>query len=489
MPRPPKTKTRNYAQKSARKKPAARMDVERRSGAIPYEVSRPNAYWRIKKGLPADQYWKKRYWRRRITGRGDYTYSDSNSYGANLGGWLGSKAGEYLGGMAQRAIGGLVTGLGDYQVNKNVLINGNMPTVQNLSSGGDVVISFQEYLGDIVTAAHDTTTSHSSPFKIDSYLINAANSKTFPFLSQIAANFEQFEFEGILFGYRTTSGEVVTNDTNNLQLGTVIMATQYDVADPIFGSKGEMLNYQFSTSIKPSQPAIHMIECAPNQTPVNLLYTGTAPTGTDPRLYNLGRFSIATQGFQGSEVVIGELHVTYQVRLLKPKLWTNLGETIPYTQIGWDLAFLPNTSYLTVEGQSLTRTFSNAPNIQYTISSAIAGGGVSQITFNRQRTKIRIMLSVDYTGGSIYFETSYPNFTGEGITILDSNITPSPMSTNLSTTGTLQVLFEISPEIDYPKLILAPAFAMNTGLPPADIKYLLQMLVIDPTGPSVLVPL
>lgn len=56
------------------------MNVDRRGparpkrvyakGAIPYAVSAPNRFWRLKKGLPNDVYWKKRYWRRRITGRG-----------------------------------------------------------------------------------------------------------------------------------------------------------------------------------------------------------------------------------------------------------------------------------------------------------------------------------------------------------------------------------------------------------------------------------
>jgi len=52
-------------------------------------------------------------------------------------------------------------------------------------------------------------------------------------------------------------------------------------------------------------------------------------------LYFLGRFSIATLGFQGSSVNCGELHVTYQVRLLKPKLFTTLGDTIPFYSARW----------------------------------------------------------------------------------------------------------------------------------------------------------
>lgn len=232
--------------------------------------------------------------------------------------------------MAEHAVMGLVSGLGDYKVKKNVLLGGNMPKIENHSGPGGITVQFQEYLGDITTPVQ---AGNSSPFDIKTYLINPAVTQTFPWLSQIAANFEQYEIEGMLFGFRTTSADMVTNNSNNLQLGTVIMATQYDVADAVFASKAEMLNYEFASSVKPSEGAVHMIECDPRQTSVNLLYTspGPTPAGTDPRLYHLGRFAIATQGFQGSGVTIGELHITYQVRLLKPKLWTGLGQTIPFS--------------------------------------------------------------------------------------------------------------------------------------------------------------
>ena len=62
---------------------------------IPYAVSQPNKFWRIKKGLPPADYWRKRYYRRRITGRGDYRMDPEQSFGRRWGGYLGSKLGEY----------------------------------------------------------------------------------------------------------------------------------------------------------------------------------------------------------------------------------------------------------------------------------------------------------------------------------------------------------------------------------------------------------
>lgn len=203
-------------------------------------------------------------------------------------------------------------------------MKGNLPEIVNPSGPGGTTIRYQEYLGDILTSPI------AGAFHIDTYLLNAANTETFPWLSQIAMNYEQYELEGVIFEFRSTSADAL--NSVNTALGSVIIATQYDVSDNIFNSKMEMLNYQFATCCKPSQSTMHMIECDPRQTTINDLYTlnGSTPAGTDPRLYHLGRTSIATTGFQGTNINIGQLHVTYQVKLLKPKLAVTLGNAVMY---------------------------------------------------------------------------------------------------------------------------------------------------------------
>jgi len=261
------------------------------------------------------------YHRRTVRGRGDYTMDPEASFGHRYGGLIGSKLGELAGGSLQGLLAA-VTGLGDYQVKENVFLDGRLPEMINMPAGGGTVIRFQEYLGDV------TTSPTIGEFDIQSYEINAANPETFPFLSQIAANYEQYCFEGIIFQYKSTSADAL--NSTNTALGSVMMATQYDSLDPVFDSKLDMLNYEFSSSCKPSEDVLHMVECAPRQTSVSELYTlynQGVPSNADPRLYNLGRFSIATIGFQAANVRVGQLHVTYQVRLLKPKLFVSLGKT------------------------------------------------------------------------------------------------------------------------------------------------------------------
>lgn len=298
-----------------RKQKAEVAPVAYQSGKIPYGVSEPNRFWKIKKGLDGEQYWKKRYWRRRITGKGGYFGEGGRAVGESIGGFLGNLGGGIVGDFLGR-----ITGLGTYKVNKNVFMDGRLPEVKNDPEGGGTVIRFQEYLCDVVTSATANT------FNYQDFLINAANPLTFPYLSQIAANYEQYEVQGLLFQFRSTSADAL--NSTNTALGSVMMATQYDVLDSPFLSKLAMLNYEYSTSVKPSESALHMIECDPRQSSVSTLYTlynESVPDNADPRLYHLGRFYIATTGFQGTSVNIGELHVTYQVKLMKPKLYASLG--------------------------------------------------------------------------------------------------------------------------------------------------------------------
>lgn len=243
--------------------------------------------------------------------------------GSMLGGIFGMPG---LGKSAGSALSNIF-GLGSYEVKENVFMEGRLPQMMNVPSGGGTVIRFQEYLGDIITSATP------GAFNIDSWVINTANRNTFPFLAQIAVNYEQYQVEGLVYEFRSTSADAL--NSTNTALGSVLMATQYDVADALFTSKAEMLNYEYSNSVKPSENCMHMIECAPSQTSIPILYTldGSAPANTDARLYHLGRFNVATIGFQAASVRIGEIHCTYQVRLLKPKLYSALGLDDDYAKI------------------------------------------------------------------------------------------------------------------------------------------------------------
>lgn len=171
----------------------------------------------------------------------------------------------------------------------------------------------REYLGEV------TTSDVARQFNLNSYDINPGQSALLPWGSQIANQFQQYRPKGMLFEFISTSSDAIASSTD-LALGTVIMATNYNSADAEFSSKQQMLQTEFCSQGKPSQCILHPIECKPSLTSIDTLYmrAGTVPSGQDQRLFDLGKFQIATQGFQGTNVVIGELWVTYEIELLKP---------------------------------------------------------------------------------------------------------------------------------------------------------------------------
>jgi len=235
--------------------------------------------------------------------------------GSTFGGPIGAAAGSFLGGKLGHLVE-KITGFGDYKIANNSIMKGGMspPYVVNSMNKGSVIIRHREYIGDVKAT---------QVFTVQSFPINPGLASTFPWLSQIAGSFEQFRMRGCLFEFLSTSSDALLSSSTSTALGTVNMATQYDVAHPPFTDKRSMLNHEFSNSSKPSCSFIHPIECKKSRTPVTELYTrfGSVPAGSDPHLYDLGNFQIATEGMQATGGVLGELWVTYEVELMKQQFF------------------------------------------------------------------------------------------------------------------------------------------------------------------------
>lgn len=252
---------------------------------------------------------------------------DLNTWAKGIGGvaglYLGGPTGAYLGSegadLLHRAFK-TVTGYGDYKVKSNSIIypkGDDIPLFQR-SGARTTRVRHREFITDVVSS------STAGAFQISTYPVNPGLSQTFPWLSQIAQQYEEYKIKGLLFEFKTTSSDAL--NSTNTALGTVVMASQYNVLNPQFTSKIQMENYEFGSSTKPSNSLLHPLECAPHETPAPELFTRTAATvvsGSDLRLYDHANFSIATVGLQGSSVNIGELWVTYDIELLKPKVGPN----------------------------------------------------------------------------------------------------------------------------------------------------------------------
>jgi len=158
--------------------------------------------------------------------------------------------------------------------------------------------------------------------------INPGNSVAFPWLSGVAARFQEYKIRGLVFHYVPTSGTAVSG--TNSALGSVMIQTSYRSNDSAPTSKAVMMNEYWATESVPADPFCHPIECDPKENPFNIQYvrTGTIPTSDNQLLYDLGVTYVATSGMQSTNVV-GDLWASYEIELKKPIVDSNVTSTAP----------------------------------------------------------------------------------------------------------------------------------------------------------------
>jgi hypothetical protein len=226
------------------------------------------------------------------------------------------------------ALPDMLMGMGKYHVKKNSLAHAKHRHHQGLGGSTAAIargvpymhdscsktrISHREYLCDVITSGTANVFS-----TMTSYPLNPGIATTFPWLAAVAAQFQEYTFHGLAFEFVSTSADAIASSTNTA-LGTVMMGTRYNPGFPAFLSKAEMLNEEYSTDCKPSESMVHLIECDPKENPYNIQYIrSTNNYSGSLQNYDLGTMYVATSGFQGTNVVIGELWVTYDVELRKP---------------------------------------------------------------------------------------------------------------------------------------------------------------------------
>lgn len=265
---------------------------------------------------------------RNISGKGDYktmlrgltSKVDSlmkrvpKGTAAAVGGMLGGPSGARIGAGLSA-----ITGYGDYQVKAN--------SVADVATSTDMVPQFKrndhsvrvchrEFMGDLKVPENPTG------FVNKSYTINPANKELFPWLAKMASLYSTYKIHGMVVTYKTMS----TNFSTGGPLGTVVMATNYNVNDKPFEDKIQMENAEFAVSCNPSQSLIHALECDPEVTGLNILYvkdplTNVVGATSDNRFYDFGKLQIATSGLPGKPgASMGEIWVSYDIELIKPVL-------------------------------------------------------------------------------------------------------------------------------------------------------------------------
>lgn len=282
--------------------------------------------------------------RRRLNmhGQGAYNYPRMVSraiapYMEGIGGGIGASLGpEFapMGAMAGSMLGRIM-GRGAYTQTNNLIPNG-VPngTIPTFRSSGDetgaLSVLKEEYIGDVLATAD---------FVNDSFQLNPGDPGLFPWLSQIAQNYEEYEFQQLIFFYKSVASDttIITSTASSSNLGTVIMAVNYNASAPSFTNKDDMMSYCDAKNGKITENIAFGVECDRMKKALGgLLYiapNGSVPVGEDPKLYNAGTFQIATNQCQSVGGQIGELWVSYNCILRKPKLSVTKGAAQPISTL------------------------------------------------------------------------------------------------------------------------------------------------------------
>lgn len=309
------------AAKIKRKYPYAQFgrSYTRRGSPETLEIFGPT----FREANPAQKAMRKRYG---YTGRGLYTAKGLRDDYETL---MGKRVSRAISRKASNFISNFplpFSGSGLYTNNLIANGTGSIPTISGSSDEtGSVTISHTEYIADIFGPGVPGGSAVS--FLNEAYPINPGMEKTFPWLSQIAQNYEEYEFKQLIFSYSSTITDI--GSSTNGQCGTLTMATDYNAAHKPFSDKQEMLSYAHSYSSKTTESMDHGVECDPSKNALSKqLYVRTQGiVDEDIKTYDHGLFQIAISNIPSSlqGQSIGELRVSYTVTLRKPKLYAARG--------------------------------------------------------------------------------------------------------------------------------------------------------------------
>lgn len=361
-------------------------------------------------------------------------------------------------------------GLGAYshsRIRRNALLRPDPPMIANSFRGDEnsTVIRHREFIQNITSSATAGT------FEIQTFPINPAQPTTFPWLSTVAQNFEEYVLEGLCFEFQSTSSDAIASSTN-LALGSVMMVTQYDVENPAFTNAQSLLNYDWSQSCKVSETALHFVECDPRQNVMQKLFTrNPAESTTDLRFTDLGNFSIATEGLQGTSVMIGRLWVSYQIRLSKPKVGAgsvaggsffsarNYGGTVT-----WIAPFGTISEITNIPENSLPVTLSQS-------------GQLGQIQFPVQATPATYLVQYSIKCDAVTSGTglAFSAFTNCAQLLMYNDLTANEMEFPTSSSSTVGLY--ISTYVDVPAGA-APAYC-RVGVGPNVVNAEMDILVVS----------
>jgi len=242
---------------------------------------------------------------------------------SSIGKALTQRAVSAISGQGMYTGSGMYTGQGTYVQNDMIATDLTIPTFNpNPDESGTVVLSKKEYLGSLYAPAAGNA------FALQTFALNPGLERTFPWLSQIAQNYEEYTIRQCMVTFRSTTTDI--GSSTNGQCGTVIMATNYNAAAAPFSDKAVMMQSLGAMSCKSTASMIHGVECDPEKLsmpPDKYVRANPVVTGQDLKTYDHALFQIAVADSPTTyaNASLGEIWISYTVELRKPKFFVARG--------------------------------------------------------------------------------------------------------------------------------------------------------------------
>ena len=380
---------------------------------------------------------------------------------------LGQTAANMAGYGAEYRAGRKILGSGAYSHANDLFDHGTVDSTPQVTTvddeTGDMVITHTEYVGEVYgnerldpagTGSNDPTV----PFQSNKLILNPGMEKTFPWLSQIAANYQEYEFDQLVFKYTPQLAEV---SSNNGQVGEVLVVTQYKPQSTEFKSKADVMNYNHYTKVRSVDEGLHGVECDQSKLPLQkeTMFVRSGGLSKDESIndFDWGFTQVCVHNTPASlaNASIGSLEVYYTVKLSKPIIRSSKGlsvstshSTTGLLDAQFDAGSMPNLT-------SLLQAKLNNSAIQPKIEKVVIAGGTTgtlplsiQDTYSRSLIDammvkllptfpnavpayvLRLNRTQDRNGFKITFPASYQGFVKLRISIQNSRGSVMPTAQN-----------------------------------------------------------
>lgn len=196
---------------------------------------------------------------------------------------------------------------------------GDIPSRAPVAFGMNVRMSkpvFQQEAREVVRVRHREQLrgiAGSAGFTLTSFAINPGLSSMFPWLAQIAQNFESYVFRRLDFEFETESPTTAK--------GAIYMAVDFDAGDDVAINRQQLMSYA-NAQRSPVWDRFKIVSSKGDLKKFGVqryIRGGVLAANQDIKTYDVGQLEVATDGCADTSE-IGEIYVSYDVDLITPQV-------------------------------------------------------------------------------------------------------------------------------------------------------------------------